>query len=154
MRSSYGRQGVRWLGPAAGALTVAVGTTVLTPSAARAQAVTSEAEAPSEETGLAEIVVTARKRDESIMRTPVVIQVITSQQIADLKIEDFKDLASVTPGLHILTAFGTVGDTVYLRGLGSGEGANFADQVRKAFRRLSPRGRQLSGRAYWALLRR
>src|ERR1700688_3316695 len=62
MHSSYGWKRVEWLCPAAGALMIAVGVSAAVPSTARAQAgVASEANAPNEEAGLGEIVVTARK---------------------------------------------------------------------------------------------
>jgi len=76
-----------------------------------------------------EIIVTARKRDESIMKAPVVMSAISAQQIQNLKINNFQDMAQVTPGLQIAPAYGTVGMYIYLRGLGNGGGANFADQA-------------------------
>src|SRR5688572_3685628 len=48
-----------------------------------------------------DIIVTARKREESIMRAPVVAAVITGEKIEALKVVDFKTLASVMPGLQI-----------------------------------------------------
>src|SRR6266852_621575 len=77
MHSSDERQRVRWIGPAAvyslvmplfGALMIA-GSSTLVASTARAQAAAtvSETNAANEETGLTEIVVTARKK--SAMRT-------------------------------------------------------------------------------------
>ena len=77
---------------------------------------------------LEEIIVTARKREESIMRTPVVLEAITAKQVEDLKIVDMSDLASVTPGLVVGDAFVGVGATVYLRGLGNGNSAQLIDQ--------------------------
>jgi iron complex outermembrane receptor protein len=76
-----------------------------------------------------EIIVTARKRDESIMKAPVVMSAISAQQVQNLKIANFQDMAQVTPGIQIAPAFGTVGMYVYFRGLGNGGGANFADQA-------------------------
>ena len=75
-----------------------------------------------------EIIVTARKRQESIMKAPLLIQAMSAQQIVNLKISNFEDLSSVTPSLKIAPAFGTVGAYVYLRGLGNGGAANLADQ--------------------------
>jgi iron complex outermembrane receptor protein len=78
---------------------------------------------------LQEIVVTARKREESIMKTPVLMSVVTAQEVQDLKIQNFQDLAQVTPGLQIAPATASVGMYVYFRGLGNGGGADFADQA-------------------------
>ena len=88
-----------------------------------------QAEVPSDNgSPLGEIVVTARKRTESIMNAPVVVEAITSTQVQDLRIEDMSDLASVTPGLIIGDAFVGVGATVYMRGLGNGNSAQLIDQ--------------------------
>jgi iron complex outermembrane receptor protein len=96
---------------------------------AQGQIATGQATGASEtQGGLEEIVVTARKREESIMTTPVIVQAISSTEVQNLKIQSFNDLASVTPGLQVATAFGTVGTYVYLRGLGNGGAANFGDQ--------------------------
>jgi outer membrane receptor protein involved in Fe transport len=77
--------------------------------------------------GLEEIIVTARKREESVMKTPVVMQVFTQEQINDLKIQNFEDLALVTPGLLVNRT--DTSSTVYFRGIGNGEGAFFADMA-------------------------
>jgi outer membrane receptor protein involved in Fe transport len=119
MHSSYGWKGVRWLSPAAGALTIAVGTTALAPSAARAQAeVASEANAPSEETGLAEIVVTARKRVESMQSIPESITAFGAQEITDAHITKIDDLGNLVSNLNITTRADNTPDVV-LRGIGS-----------------------------------
>jgi outer membrane receptor protein involved in Fe transport len=77
---------------------------------------------------LEEIIVTARKRDESIMRTPVVVQAVSGTEIADLHIKDIYGIQAAVPGLIISTAFGSVGGTINLRGLGNGQAANYIDQ--------------------------
>jgi iron complex outermembrane receptor protein len=89
-----------------------------------------QAPAPSSDnaSALGEIVVTARKRAESIMSAPVVVEAITSAQVENLKIADMSDLASVTPGLVVGDAFVGVGATVYMRGLGNGNSAQLIDQ--------------------------
>ena len=57
------------------------------------------------EIGTEEIIVTARKREESIMKAPVIMQAISQQKIADLKITDFRELGATTPGLQVANAF-------------------------------------------------
>lgn len=91
---------------------------------------TAQIVVPQEQSGgpLEEIVVTARKRDESIMRAPVLVQAITAQQLEDLHLNDMYSLSAVTPGLEIVAAFATVGAEVSLRGLSNGFAANFIDQ--------------------------
>ena len=96
----------------------------------RSDAATAAADAAEGEAGgLQEIVVTARKREESVMRAPVVINVVTTQQIQDLNIVNLHDLAeTVAPDLQVSYGFSSVGDVVYLRGIGSGDSVAYADQ--------------------------
>jgi iron complex outermembrane receptor protein len=78
---------------------------------------------------LQEIVVTARKREESVMKTPVIVDVVSTQQIADLKIVDLADLSqTVSPDLKVSYGFSSVGTVVWIRGIGSGDSVAFADQ--------------------------
>lgn len=81
-----------------------------------------------QDNSLEDIIVTARKREESIMRTPVDVQAFTSQQIEDLKIQNFTDLSSETPGLIIATGSLGVGGLVFMRGIGNGDSPVFIDQ--------------------------
>ena len=79
--------------------------------------------------GLEEVIVTARKREESVMKTPVDITVVTQQQLKDLKIQNLYDLAeTVSPDLRISYGFGAVGTVLYVRGIGSGDSASYVDQ--------------------------
>src|SRR5262245_59173855 len=48
-----------------------------------------------------EIIVTARKRQESILKAPVVMSAISAAQIENMKISTMNDLAIITPGLFI-----------------------------------------------------
>jgi len=75
-----------------------------------------------------EIIVTARKRAESVMKTPVVMQVIGQQQIRDLKISNLHDFSQAVPGLNAGVGFGPVGTVLFLRGIGSGDSASYVDQ--------------------------
>lgn len=49
---------------------------------------------------LGEVVVTARRRSESIVDVPISLTVVTAQQIQDLDIKSTTDLANYTPGLE------------------------------------------------------
>jgi iron complex outermembrane receptor protein len=98
---------------------IAVGTSALTPSTARAQgAVTSEAGAATEETGLTEIVVTARKRVETMQSIPESIAAFGSQEIAEAHITKIDDLGNLVSNLNITTRADNTPDVV-LRGIGS-----------------------------------
>ena len=46
-----------------------------------------------------EIVVTARKREESLQETPVVVSALSARTISDFAIESVQDIADFTPGL-------------------------------------------------------
>jgi outer membrane receptor protein involved in Fe transport len=88
--------------------------------------------ATGQETGtgnaLEEIVVTARKREESIMQAPVLVQVLTDQQVEDLHLTSVASLQTVVPQLKISPAFGLSSAAVSLRGIGNGNEATYMDQ--------------------------
>ena len=88
--------------------------------AAPAAAQVSGQAGANESSTLTEVVVTARKRAESIMATPVIMQALTSEQIQDRRINNAEQLSQVTPGLTILQVGGTAGANVNIRGLNNG----------------------------------
>jgi iron complex outermembrane recepter protein len=49
-----------------------------------------------------EIIVTARRREESLQDVPVSINAVTPEDIAELNLRDFEDLESVVPGLNLV----------------------------------------------------
>ena len=75
-----------------------------------------------------EIIVTARKRQESILKAPIVMQALSAKDIEDLKINSAYDLGAVMPGLMITQAFASSGAAVFMRGLGNGVTIAFGDQ--------------------------
>jgi iron complex outermembrane receptor protein len=78
-------------------------------------------EAPEEESaGLAsnEIVVQARRRDESVQDVPVVVNAVTSEELTQLNIREFNDISSVVPGLSLSpNASGIGGGVSTVRGV-------------------------------------
>jgi iron complex outermembrane receptor protein len=110
--------------PLAGALAVQL----LAPTPVSAQAATPTA-APGGEEQLAEIVVTARKREESALSAPIIMDVISAEQIQNSRIIDMPSLAAATPGLSIQPSAAAAGSVVNLRGLGNGLAASFVDQT-------------------------
>ena len=73
--------------------------------------------------GIAEIVVTAQRRDESIQNVPITIQAITGDQLKQLNVSTFDDLLKYTPNVtYSGTAPGT--GNIFMRGLSSGSGGN------------------------------
>ncbi len=69
------------------------------------------------EVGIADIVVTANKRSESMQKVPIAITAVTSDRLAQVGITSTKDLAQVVPGLVIQTSLS--GTQAHLRGVGT-----------------------------------
>ena len=86
------------------------------------------AAAPEAETS-ADIIVTARKRDESALKAPVILDVLTPQKLEQLHVTNVYALNSVVPSLTIVPGGSFTGVTAALRGLGNGASANYADQT-------------------------
>ncbi len=81
---------------------------------APAPAPAAAAAAGSEENGIAEIVVTAQKRNESLETVPVAISAYTAKTRDLLGIETIQDMTNFTPGL----AYSTSLDRAFIRGVG------------------------------------
>ena len=102
-----------------GSLLVAAGLCAIPATAARAQA-ESQPSSASEETGpgLTEIVVTARKRVETIQSIPESIEAFGAEEISDAHIIRIDDLGNFVSNLNITTRADNTPDVV-LRGVGS-----------------------------------
>jgi iron complex outermembrane receptor protein len=68
---------------------------------------------------IGEIIVTARKRQESILNVPVVETAIPQQQLERLQTQDLKDIATLVPGLVLGSSVLSVGTQVSIRGVGT-----------------------------------
>jgi iron complex outermembrane receptor protein len=66
-----------------------------------------------------EIIVTARKRQESILNVPVVETAIPAAQLQRMQTNDLKDLAKLVPGLQLGSSVLSTGTQVSLRGVGT-----------------------------------
>jgi iron complex outermembrane recepter protein len=119
MHSSYGWKRVEWmLMPLSGLLMIA-GVSTLAATTARAQAApASEVSTSSDEGGLAEIIVTARKRVETMQSIPESIEAFGAQEIRDAHITKIDDLGNLVSNLNITTRADNTPDVV-LRGIGS-----------------------------------
>ncbi|MEM1402132.1 MAG: TonB-dependent receptor [Pseudomonadota bacterium] len=70
---------------------------------------------------LEEVVVTARKREESLQDVPVVVTAISGESIEKLRIQNLDDLGSFVPGMLSASGGGTdPGGTMSLRGIKTG----------------------------------
>jgi len=71
-----------------------------------------------------EIVVTAQKREQSLQNVPIVVTVVTAQQLQDAGVRDIKDLTVLTPGLLVTSTSSEASTTARIRGIGT-VGDNF-----------------------------
>lgn len=69
---------------------------------------------------LEEVVVTARKREESLQRTPVAVTVLSSELINDARLMSVKDIEALTPNLNFVVSADGSGSTLqaFIRGIG------------------------------------
>ncbi|CAN7229128.1 TonB-dependent receptor [Phenylobacterium sp. LjRoot219] len=72
-----------------------------------------------QEAQLSEIIVTARKRQESILNVPVVETAIPQEQLERFQTQDLSDLATRVPGLNLGESVLSIGTQVSLRGVGT-----------------------------------
>lgn len=89
---------------------VLLAATVFTPSLAMAQ------DAPAEEGGIKDIVVTARKTSETLSDAPVAVSVVTSEKINELGLNSIDDFAKQSTGISFSQAFGRTTDRPVIRG--------------------------------------
>ncbi|HYM36503.1 MAG TPA: TonB-dependent receptor plug domain-containing protein, partial [Steroidobacteraceae bacterium] len=84
-------------------------------------------------TGMAleEIVVTARKREESIQSTPVAVSAFTAESLAVRSVDSVDKVAQFTPNLQYDGAAALSGGrfnaTLFIRGVGQNDFATFSD---------------------------
>ncbi|MEZ5571879.1 MAG: TonB-dependent receptor [Halioglobus sp.] len=80
---------------------------------------------------LEEVVVTARKREESLQETPVAVSAFTGDTLTELGINDIAGLTQVVPNVDMYTGNGTTGaGNVFIRGIGArNTGVNFDSGV-------------------------
>lgn len=86
----------------------------------------SGAPAGEENEGLADIVVTAQRREESLQRTALAVSAVDAQQLSNAGVSDVTQLTKLVPSLIVQPATGTsVG--FYLRGVGALVGNAFTE---------------------------
>jgi iron complex outermembrane receptor protein len=87
--------------------------------AAPAQAQQTAPDVEASGTAAPEIIVTARKRQESALSVPVVETIIGAETIERAAISDLDDIAKFAPGLQIGESVLSIGTQVSLRGVGT-----------------------------------
>lgn len=117
----------------AAALAFGMGGTALAQTPAATQAPASSAAAPSAEsanTNNEEIIVTARKRDETLISVPVVVTAIGGAQLAAQGVTNLDGLARITPQLITGNQGGAVqGGNITIRGVSGPDQNPFGDQA-------------------------
>src|SRR5262249_35299118 len=109
---------------AGGLLTTTMGGMVIT---------TTPAKAADASAGLAleEIIVTARKREESIQTTPVAVTAFTQESLEVRNVSSIEAIAQYVPNLQFDGAAalsgGSFNATVFIRGIGQNDFATFSD---------------------------
>jgi outer membrane receptor protein involved in Fe transport len=83
---------------------------------------------------LAEVVITARKREESLQDVPIAVTALSADRIEELRITSPDDIARFTPGFSFISAFGRVGgERPTIRGqtniIGSPNASFFVDGI-------------------------
>ena len=91
-----------------------------------------DAEAQSSQSGINDIVVTARRRAESQQDTPVTVTAVTGEELQAKGITDAARLAQVTPGINF-DAFPKSAPRLWFRGVGGGAGSAGGDPSSVAF---------------------
>lgn len=79
----------------------------------------AQAEAQRNAPTLGDIIVTARRRSETSLQTPVVLSAYSGEQLARFNVTSLIDVAKLTPQLAIGTANGSYGGVLALRGVSS-----------------------------------
>ncbi|MDZ4372785.1 MAG: TonB-dependent receptor, partial [Phenylobacterium sp.] len=75
--------------------------------------------AQGEATEVEAIIVTAQKREQNLQDVPIVVNVVSGQQLQDAGVRDVKDLQVLTPGLSVTSSTGGAQTSIRIRGVGT-----------------------------------
>lgn len=89
---------------------------MLASAPAQAQEADTRAEPQS---GIADIVVTAQRRSESLQDVPVAVSALDADRIREAGFKDVEDLSSTVPNLNISALWGTSNPKIFMRGIGN-----------------------------------
>ncbi|HEY8616345.1 TonB-dependent receptor [Phenylobacterium sp.] len=65
------------------------------------------------------VIVTAQKREQNLQDVPIVVTVVSGQQLQDAGVRDVKDLQVLTPGLSVTSSTGGAQTSIRIRGVGT-----------------------------------
>src|SRR3546814_438625 len=103
--------------PAAAAAAVSQGPDALAPSVT--QSADSANQTSSASMVADDIIVTARRRDETLTAVPVAITALTQKELQRSGVTDFRSLSSALPTLKTSEANSGAGGSIYIRGVGT-----------------------------------
>jgi iron complex outermembrane receptor protein len=89
----------------------------LAPMSALAQTEQAAPAAQEASTSLTEIIVTARRRDESVQDVPAVVNAVTSEALQKMNIREFTEVQTLVPGLTLSTNANGIGGNAQVRGV-------------------------------------
>ncbi len=95
---------------------VAIGACI-TPAQAQIAPVKGAPADASASEGTVEIVVSARRKDELLQDVPLTVNAVTAAQVQKLNLRDFKDIATIVPGLTLTPSADPTAPTSQLRGV-------------------------------------
>src|SRR6185437_13330980 len=72
-----------------------------------------------ESTGLAEVVITAQKREQNLQEVPIAVIALSGQQLQDAGVTDLKNMTELTPGLTVTSTTSENSTTARIRGIGT-----------------------------------
>ena len=70
-------------------------------------------------TELAEVVVTAQKREQNLQEVPISVIALSGQQLQDAGVTDIKNMTALTPGLTVTSTTSENSTTARIRGIGT-----------------------------------
>ncbi len=91
-----------------------------------AQAPRQRAAAPDEDLQIAEVIVTARRRAESLQDVPVSVSALDANRIVELQAQNITGLQNAVPNLYIDRGDGA-NTVIFIRGIGQNDSLAFAD---------------------------
>lgn len=74
---------------------------------------------PAQGGGFGDIIVTAQKREQSLQDVPVVVSVLSQEQLVNAGVRDVKDLQTITPGLNVTSSTSSAQTSIRIRGVGT-----------------------------------
>ena len=93
-------------------------------SAAVAAAITTTDYTMAQQATLEEVLVTARKREESLQQVPMAVSAFSTTQLRDAQVDNILDLERMTPNVTLTDTGGLIGGaiSVFIRGIGQDPG--------------------------------